>query len=856
MNQEKAGRTVALSGLRARAEIVADGASTRPTAESLERTVYELLVHQIELEMQAEELARARDDLRESRDRYRDLYELAPVGYLSTDFNCAILEANRAAEILLGQRASQLIGFPLARFVTSESAAALHLHRREVRQRDDEWTTELQILRGDGEIIDVQLQSIRSDIPGVHSRSVLVDVTHLKQVERELAEREARRQNAEAALQRQRGFAERLIEAVPAIVLSLDGGGRITGFNARTESLTGYLIGEVIGDDWLERFVADEARAEVRNRFVKALAGTSTDVFTAPIVVKSGALRQIEWRFATMDGQSARTNGLAAIGVDVTERERIEEDRRQTNKMEAVGTLASGIAHDFNNVLTGIIGCVDMALSKVAGDSPARIALDQVKTSALSGAQVIHQLMAFARKQPNARKVVDLNALIARMETMLSHLLGEDIELRTSLLAERSAVLCQPDEIEQVLLNLCVNARNAMPSGGRLEIVTRESGSGDEPVRPEPARRDRILIEVTDSGTGMDAATRERLFEPFFTTNEAGRGTGLGLSSVYATVTDHGGDIHVESQIGEGSTFFVSLPLSEEQPSLVPPPLEFSEPLTVRPSGETVLVVEDEPVVRLVIRHYLKRHGYVVLEAANDGDVAQILDEYTGPIDILLSDMVLPGQSGPQIAEQVRAMRPRLRTVFISAHSNETLVSTGRLAGGTQTLQKPFTESALIRRLREASGGPFVPPPPRVPSSLHRRRVLLVEDHEEIRAILGELLADFGFDVVTASNATEAASHYENTTASVDALITDVSLPDVSGVELAKQVRARFPHAGLLLVSGRAKREIPELDGLLEDPRVAFFQKPVSVAPLASALNQLLETEHASDSEAETARLH
>jgi PAS domain S-box-containing protein len=883
MNQEKAGRVAMLSGLRARAEIVADGSRARPTTESLERTVYELLVHQIELEMQADELTRARDELSESRDKYRDLYELAPVGYLSTDFDCVVLEANRAAEILLGQRASQLVGFPLARFLTPESATALHLHRREVRQRGEEWMTELRFLRGDGEVIDVQLQSIRSDFSGVHSRSVLVDVTHLKQVERELAERtrllshanralvaekserdrtqqelterEARLRNAEAALQRQRGFAERLIEAVPAMVLSLDGEGRILGFNARTESLTGYRIGEVIGGDWLERFVTDEAQAEVREQFVKALIGTNISVFVAPIVKKDGARRQIEWHFATMEDQSGRTSGLAAIGMDVTERQRVEEDRRQSNKMEAVGTLASGIAHDFNNVLTGIIGCVDMALAKVAADSPARLALDQVKTSALGGAQVIHQLMAFARKQPTARKVVDLNALIARMETMLNHLLGEDIELRTSLFAANPAVVCQPDEIEQMLLNLCVNARNAMPNGGQLDIVTRESRSDEEPLDLDLRRGNHVVVEVTDSGTGMDATTRERLFEPFFTTNEAGRGTGLGLSSVYSTVADHGGRIHVESQLGKGSTFFVSLPLSEEQPS-APPPVDLGEPLTVRPSGETVLVVEDEPIVRLVIRHYLKRHGYVVLEAANDEDVAHILREHAGPIDVVLSDMVLPGQSGgPQIVERVRATHPDARAVFISAHSNEMLVSTGKLSGGTRTLQKPFTESALIRRLRESRGGAFVPPAPRLPASLHRRRVLLVEDHEDVRTTLGELLTNFGFDVVMASNATEAASFYADPTTSVDALITDVSLPDVSGVELAKRVRAYFPHVGLLLMSGHSRREIPELPALLEDPRTVFFQKPVSAAPLAGALNRLLETPRTTDSDAETAQL-
>lgn len=880
MSAQSSRREVAQSGLRARAErTIAQVAAYPDSEQSLVHVVHELRVHQIELEMQADELLAARDDLEESRDRYRHLYEHAPVGYITTDFDGSITEANVEAEAILGISRPALLGLKLAQFLEPECADELHLHRTAVRALGRAETAKLRILRF-GDSVDVQVQSTRSETPGLHSRSAFVDVSRLMRMERTLEEhtqrlsdanvalrheveerdkvqralmeREARRQNAENALQRQKGFAERLIEAVPAIVLSLDAEGRVLGFNARMSLLSGYSIAEVIGDDWFERFVAEDARGGVREAFARALTGGRDEELTvvAPMLTKSGALRQIEWNYATLENQDGVTSGLVAIGQDVSDRRRIEEEVRQASKMEAVGTLASGIAHDFNNVLAGIIGCADVALSRLPGDSSARSALDQLKISALGGAQVIHRLMAFARRQPAARTVFDLNELVARLGSMLSRLLGEDIALHARLSDTNAAVRGQPDEIEQVLVNLCINARHAMPRGGELDLSIREVRIGEEiaahSALPEGVY---VVVEVTDTGTGMNAKTRERVFEPFFTTKLPGHGTGLGLASVYATVQNHGGHIDVVSELGKGTTFSVYLPQSTEAVKHTSEGPDSDMPLTVRPVGETVLVVEDEPLVRLGIRHYLERHGYHVLEAAHDEEVRRILDEYGGPIDVVLTDMVLPGKSGPEIAEQVRASRSNVRVIYVSAHPNEVLVSDGRLSPNTLTLQKPFTERALVTRVRESRPSLTVPKPPPLPGRVEGRpRLLLIEDHDDIRVTLEDLLTFLGYEVVACRDAAAAASTYGEPNARFDLLVTDVSLPDANGVELAKIVRRRFPVAGVLLLSGHASADVVGLESILAEPNTAYLQKPIDMTRLADALAGVLTSDRNADS--------
>jgi PAS domain S-box-containing protein len=871
MTAEREYRTSAQSGLRARAEVAADSAPEPriPLTRNTGDLIRELRVHEIELEMQADELRRAYAHLEESRNRYHELYEFAPIGYLTLDARGVVTQANRACESILGLPRSHFVGSPLSRFILPEDATVLHLHRKFASGTGDANTGEVRIVQPDGSLVYVQLRSVPAETPQGYCRTALIDVSERKRTEqslaerteglvemngalmaeiaersraqRELAERETRRKNAELALERQRGFADRLIEAVPALVLSLGCEGHILGFNSRMAELSGYSLDEIIGQDWLEQLVTEEARGEVRDAFAHALRGGRPRELVAPMLSKSGALRQIQWHFATMESQTGETSGLVALGQDVTDRHRAEQELRQANKMEAVGTLASGIAHDLNNVLAGIIGCSDVALGRLDFESPVRVPVEQAKSAALGGAQVIHRLMAFASRQPTERKVVDINSLIGRLDAMLRHLLGEDVEFLTSLRAENANVACQADELEQVFMNLCVNARHAMPLGGTLTVYTREVRRGDPEIPEIPAHEDvgYVAVEVTDTGSGMDEKTRERLFEPFFTTRPAGQGTGLGLSSVYATVHHHGGHIRVSSELGKGTTFVVYLPQSSEPAA--PPSIAPEAPLSSHGGGETVLVVEDEPLVRLAMRHYLERRGYQVLEAAHHREVSQILARHEGPIDVLLTDTVLPGKSGTQIAAMVHAARPSVQTVYVSGHSNVMLVSDGRIPAGTPTLQKPFTEAALISRIREALSRSQVPSESGIRKPAPRPRLLLVEDHADIRATLADLLAEFGYEVMTAENGASALSQCEQATENVDLLVTDITLPDVGGLELTKRIRHRFTGIGVLMVSGKRPEDIPGMAQALREPRTAFLQKPMDFDRLSELLVTLVQ---------------
>jgi PAS domain S-box-containing protein len=837
----------------------------------------QLRVQQIELEMQAEELRRARDDLEASRDKYRELFDFAPVGYVTLDATGAILETNVTAEALLGLDRVRLLGRSLARFILSADIPHFHQHQRAVRETASRQVCDVRVARSDGSVIEVQIESAAAVGEPGNSRSVLIDVTQRKlaersavegterlarmnrvlvaemsereRVQRKLDDREAVRRETELALDRERGFADRLIEAAPALVLVLGSDGRVQRFNSYMSDVTGYALQEVAGEDWCATFVPESARAPAREAIARVAAGTANlRPHVTPIVTRSGAVREIEWSHTTFESDAGDIIGIVAIGQDITDRKRIEQDIRQAHKMEAVGVLASGVAHDFNNVLMGIIGCADLALNRLSHQDHAWSYVEQMKAAALGGASVINRLMAFARRQQTERKVLDLNSLVARMDTMLRHLLGEDIELCTALTAVNAAISCQPDEIEQLVMNLSVNARHAMPKGGRLTLSTLEvEFVEDGEQRPTGlGEGSYVVLEVVDTGSGMDELTRRRIFEPFFTTKQSGSGTGLGLSMVYATVQEHAGQIDVESAPGLGSRFSIYFPQSTEPPTR--PSVAPDAPLGAQSGGETVLLVEDEPLVRLSVSHYLERHGYRVLEATSERDVLRILDEHAGPIDVLLSDTVLPGLSGPEIAPVVRAARPDVRVVYMSAHPNETLVAEGRIPPGTPTLQKPFTESALVSRIRQAlSDYVHIPGPARISLELglrpDRPRLLLVEDQDAARDASRELLEELGYEVSAVASGGAALAACRDAGEAFDVIVTDVGLPDFSGVEVARRIRLLFHGVGIIFLSGRFGDDIA-LSEMLDEANTAFVQKPVEMARLARTIESVLAASH------------
>jgi PAS domain S-box-containing protein len=391
--------------------------------------------------------------------------------------------------------------------------------------------------------------------------------------------------------------------------------------------------------------------------------------------------------------------GVVVLSIDVTEGRRLEAQLRHAQKMEAVGRLAGSVAHDFNNMLSVILGYSSLLLADLKPVDPLRGDIDMIRAAGEKAAALTRQLLAFSRQQVLEPRVLDLNGVVQSSEQMLRRLLGEDIELVMSYDRNLSRVRVDPGQIDQVVMNLALNARDAMPTGGKLTIETRDvlldtSYTVDHfDVTPGPY----VMLAVSDTGAGMDKETQGRIFEPFFTTKEVGKGTGLGLSTVFGIVRQSGGNIWVYSEPGQGSTFKVYLPLAEGED---PVALDVIEPLTLRGS-ETILLVEDQDEVRRVAQEILVRHGYHVIAASNAGEALLSCERHPRTIHLMLTDVVMPQMSGRELAERLASVRPDMQVLYMSGYTDNAIVHHGILDSGIAYVQKPLTPDMLARRVRE-----------------------------------------------------------------------------------------------------------------------------------------------------------
>jgi signal transduction histidine kinase/CheY-like chemotaxis protein len=415
--------------------------------------------------------------------------------------------------------------------------------------------------------------------------------------------------------------------------------------------------------------------------------------------------REIEER-RTAEGEVRSINEdlEERVAKRTAERRALEDQLLQSQKMEAVGRLAGGVAHDFNNLLTVILGYNEMLRDRVRLDATAMEYADEVLRAAERASALTNQLLAFSRRQVAVPRVVDLNEIVQGIDKMLRRIIGEDIQLEARLSPGIPAVKVDPSHIDQVIMNLAVNSRDAMPQGGKLTIETAAveltEEYADRHIAVEAGHY--VMLAVSDTGSGMDAATRERLFEPFFTTKEKGKGTGLGLSIVYGIVKQNGGEILVYSEPGRGTAFKIYLPAVMAAAEAV---VRDGEGGAVVPATETILLVEDEPQVRSLTRTMLARLGYRVLEAESADEALRITSGHEGPLDLLLTDVVMPRMSGTDLARHVQTARPGVRVLYMSGYTDNGVIDQGMLAAGTPFIQKPFTSAGLSRKVREVLGG-------------------------------------------------------------------------------------------------------------------------------------------------------
>jgi two-component system cell cycle sensor histidine kinase/response regulator CckA len=641
-----------------------------------------------------DELRRAERALRESEERFRQLAEnIGAVFWLHEAATGRTLYVSPAFERIWGLPADDLYRDP------GVWARSLHPDDRTadaVQDAEQPYEHEYRIVRPDGSVRWIRDRGfpIRDPQGRVYrTAGIAEDVTE--------------RREAQEALVRREAHFRSLIENAQDLIMIVDGQCVIGYHSPSVERLLGFSHAELSGRNGLELVHPDD------------LPGV-LETF-ADLVLRPGGTALHEYRAATRDGgwkllETRGTNllhdpvvsGIVLNAQDVTDRRQAEEglrlseeQLRQSQKMEAVGRLAGGVAHDFNNLLTAIQGNVEMLMLEVPQAGAIRDDLLEIKRAATRAASLTRQLLAFSRKQMLAPKVLDVNAAVREMERMLGRVIGEDVQLVTVLSADSAAVLADPGQLEQVILNLAVNARDAMPRGGTLRIETREVQLTETEAQRYPYRVDPgayVRLSVCDTGVGMPSDVLGRVFEPFFTTKEPGKGTGLGLSTVYGIVKQSGGYVWAESEEGRGSTFRVYLPRVNAEPERAEPR---PEPVAER-GGGVVLLVEDEEGVRSLSRRVLERRGYTVLAARNAAEARQMFAANGNRVDLLLTDVVMPHESGRELAEALLPLQPDLRVVFMSGYTDDALIRHGVLEDRFRLLEKPFAPEGLARIVREA----------------------------------------------------------------------------------------------------------------------------------------------------------
>jgi len=634
---------------------------------------------------------RVREGKRQVEERYRWVSENIMDAVFLLDLEGHVVFTNRRGEELTGYPEAEQRGRPIWSLLAPEGAAEAQRRLQAVRSGQGvDPSFETEVVRPDGARVSVEsnVTSVFKDGQLVGRLAVVRDIST--------------RRHAETALRDTSQRLQTLIDAAPVAIIAMDEAWRVVLWNKSATRMLGWSEHEVLGQ--AVPTIPDHKRAEFDAAVAQNRRGVAT-LYETQRRRKDGTLIDVISSTAPLVDVRGRVTGSMGVLVDLAEQKQLEEQLRQSQKMEAVGQLAGGIAHDFNNLLTVIGGRTYLLLTTLPEKHPARPNVELIQETAERAAVLTRQLLAFSRKQILALQVLDLNTIVASIERILRRLIGEHIQLVIEPSATPGWVKVDPGQMEQVILNLSVNARDAMPEGGRLTIRTAHVGVAEAAARThaEIQAGPAVLLEVRDTGIGMSDEIRTRIFEPFFTTKPAGHGTGLGLATVYGIVKQSGGTIEVLSQPGQGSTFQIYLPRAEETEA--PSPTDAAAPRHIGGS-ETILLVEDAEDVRDLARDILGLMGYNLMTASNPVEAIQVSQDHAGVMHLLLTDVVMPGMSGRQLADRLVADRPGLKVLFMSGYTDNAIVHHGVLDPGTAFVQKPFTPDSLSRKVREVLDTP------------------------------------------------------------------------------------------------------------------------------------------------------
>jgi len=621
-------------------------------------------------------------ELRESRKFLQTIIDTEPECVKLLDAEGNLIMMNRAGlDMIEADSLNQVKGRSVCSLVTAE-------HREAFTRLTEK------VFRGESGTLDFEMAGIHGrklwlETHGVPLRNDRDEVIALLGITRDITQRK----EAEEALLQEKSFSDAIIDNLPGTFFICDEEGRLIRWNNNETAVTGYSSEELGSLNVLELFRKDR---DIVDRALQDLFATGKVTLEARLTTKNGTpvpFFLTGFRMTTSDKRY-----LVAVGIDVSERKRLEEQLRQSQKMESIGTLAGGIAHDFNNILTAIIGYGSLLQMKMKEGDPLRYNVEQILSSANRAASLIQGLLAYSRKQVLNPQPVSVNAIIQKVDQLLARLIGEDIELKTTLSDDDVSVMADAGQIEQVLMNLATNARDAMPGGGYLFIETERIEFSEESAKAHELGKHGAyaLITLTDTGMGMDENTRQRIFEPFFTTKEVGQGTGLGLSIAYGIVKQHNGTITVYSEEGRGSTFKIYLPVApafekQKQPVELPP---------LQGGVETVLVAEDDEVVRKLTRNVLEQFGYTVIEAEDGEDAVNKFMEHRDLIKLLLFDVIMPKKNGREAYAKIKIFSPDMKVLFLSGYTADTMQRKGLLEPGVNFLMKPVPVNVLLRKVR------------------------------------------------------------------------------------------------------------------------------------------------------------